>query len=259
MGELRKIKVVLMRAARLAGLVLKRNFLRVKRVREKEPGSIVTNVDEEVEEKLRGVIGRAFPNHGIIGEEGAEKIGESEWKWVIDPIDGTTNYARGVPFFNCSIGVAHGDVVALGAVVSPMTGEMFFAEREKGAFLNGRRISVSGVREISKAYIAYCDGHTKEDKREMIAPANRFKLAALDARKFGSAALEMAYVACGRFDAIVAFATKAWDSAAGSLLVKEAGGRATGVDGEEWGLRSRGVIASNRWIYEDVRRILLEG
>ncbi|MEM3030630.1 MAG: inositol monophosphatase family protein [Candidatus Micrarchaeia archaeon] len=259
MQELPRIRRLLLRASHAAAIMLRKNFLRVKRVREKAPGSIVTNVDEEIEEKLRSLIAKAFPEHGIMGEEGTEKAGESAWKWVIDPIDGTTNYARGVPFFNCSIGVARENEAVLGAVVNPITDELFFAEKGRGAFLNGKKISVSSVRQISKAYIAYCDGHSKEEKAQMIGPANRFKLAAVDARKFGSAALELSYVACGRFDALVAFATKTWDSAAGSLLVQEAGGRATGIGGEEWNLESDGIIACNRWIYDDVRRILLEG
>lgn len=259
MEDLPKIRKVLLGAARAAGGVLKKNFHRVKRVREKAPGSIVTNVDEEVEGKVSGIIQKAFPGHGILGEEGTEKLGKDEWKWVIDPVDGTTNYARGVPFFNCSIGVANGDEVLLGVVASPLTGELFFAERGKGAFLNGKKIRVSEAKSISKAFVSYCDGHTLEEKRKMLEPAKRFKLKALDARKFGSAALELAYVAAGRFDALVAFATQPWDSAAGSLLVEEAGGRATGIDGEAWNLKSKGMIACNRWIYGDVRRILLEG
>ncbi|MEM4389189.1 MAG: inositol monophosphatase family protein [Candidatus Micrarchaeia archaeon] len=259
MQELPGIRRLLLRASRAAAIMLRKNFLHIKRVREKGPGNIVTNVDEEIEQKLCSMIAKAFPQHSIVGEEGTERAGESAWRWVVDPIDGTTNYARGVPFFNCSLAVARENEVVLGTVVNPITDELFFAERGRGAFLNGRKISVSGVRQISKAYIAYCDGHSKEEKAQMIGPANRFKLVAADSRKFGSAALELAYVACGRFDALVAFATKIWDSAAGSLLVREAGGRATGVGGENWNLASKGIIACNRWIYDDVRRILLEG
>lgn len=244
------IKSTLLSAAREAGRVHCKNFLRLKSVREKSHGDVVTNSDLEAEKRIKEIIGKNFPRHAILAEESGFS-GNSDYTWIVDPLDGTNNFSRGIPFFNTSIALAHGSKVVAGVVYNPILKETFFAERGKGAFLNDKPIHVSQTKSVKNSFLFLCDGHSSESRHKGLRLFNEFKTRSLDLRKLGAAALELAYVACGRADGFVTVGANAWDWSAGNLLIEEAGGKVTGADGFSWSTRSSDIVASNSLIHRE--------
>jgi myo-inositol-1(or 4)-monophosphatase len=222
---------------------------------------LVTIADRTVEAFLQTGLGSAFPEHGIYGEEGTRDRLQAEYRWYIDPLDGTTNFAHGFPHFCVSMGLEHrpaglaaeedGPIVA-GIVYDPMRDEMFEAERGKGARLNGRPIRVSQVGELGEALVATGFPSRKRHENPNIHFYQEFTLRSHGVRRAGSAALDLAYTACGRFDAYWEFNLNPWDTAAGFLLVEEAGGKVTGFDGAYRRLDSREILASNGLLHEEM-------
>ena len=223
------------RAARAGGAVLLEKLGQVE-AREKGPADLVTEADLASQEAVRRVVQEAYPDHEVLGEEGGHEhlTGAAEpsaHRWVIDPLDGTTNYVHGVPHFCVSLALQRGEELLAGTVFDPVSGECFSAAAGEGAWLDGRRIRTSGVSACAAALAAtgFPPGATLD------APDVRAFLAALphcqSMRRTGSAALNLAYVAMGRFDASWSFSTRIWDVAAGILLIREAGGVATRPSG----------------------------
>lgn len=222
---------------------------------------LVTVADRTVEAFLRQALLREFPEHGIYGEEGTRDRLESGLRWYIDPLDGTTNFAHGFPHFCVSMGLEErrpglrddedGPIVAA-VIYDPMRDELFVAERDKGAWLNGSRIHVSTVPVLGEALIATGFPSRKRHASPNIHFYQEFTLRSHGVRRAGSAALDLAYVACGRMEAFWEFHLNPWDTAAGFLLVEEAGGRVTGFDGAPRKLDSREVLASNGRIHEEL-------
>jgi myo-inositol-1(or 4)-monophosphatase len=222
---------------------------------------LVTVADRTSEKLIRERLSEAFPGHGIFGEEGTRERLESEFRWYVDPLDGTTNFAHGVPHFCVSLGLeqrsaglkAEEDGVLVAAVVfDPNRDEMFTAERGRGAQLNGKPISVSRTPELAEALVATGFPSHKRHLNPNIHFYQEFTLRSHGVRRAGSAALDLAYVACGRYDGFWEFNLNPWDTAAGLLLVEEAGGRSTDFSGGHYRLDSRENLASNGLIHQEL-------
>jgi myo-inositol-1(or 4)-monophosphatase len=222
---------------------------------------IVTVADRTVEKLIRERLTEAFPTHGIYGEEGTRQSLESEYRWYIDPLDGTTNFAHGFPQFCVSMGLEHrpasltqeqdGTIVA-GVIYDPLRDELFTAERGMGATLNGKPINVSRNATIGESLLSTGFPSRKRHQNPNIHFYHELSLRSHGLRRAGSAALDLAYVASGRMDAFWEFNLNPWDTAAGILLVEEAGGRVTNFAGGTFELNSREIVASNALIHAEL-------
>ena len=253
------------RAARIAleaGQKLKEFFVAGVETEYKGDVDLVTVADRTVEAFLRQALLEEFPEHGIYGEEGTRDRLESVLRWYVDPLDGTTNFAHGFPHFCVSMGLEErgpklrddedGPIVAA-VIYDPMRDELFVAERGRGAWLNGRRMRVSTTPVLGESLIATGFPSRKRHSSPNIHFYHEFTLRSHGVRRAGSAALDLAYVACGRLEAFWEFHLNPWDTAAGFLLVEEAGGRVTGMDGAQRKLDSQEVLASNGRIHEELQ------
>jgi myo-inositol-1(or 4)-monophosphatase len=251
---------VMVQAAYKAGRALKRDFGEVERlqVSMKGPGDFVSAADHRAEETLKQELTKARPGYGFLGEEGGHHEGSDKTHtWIVDPLDGTSNFLHGIPQFAVSIGLQRDDTIVAGVIYNPANDELFTAERGKGAFLNDRRLRVAARQRLSDCVIA-CGlphlgrGDLAEFRRELAAVQG--KVAGL--RRFGSAALDLAWIAAGRFDAYWERNLSPWDMAAGILVVREAGGFATDLGGGDDILKRRNIIAANETIHTQLLRLL---
>jgi myo-inositol-1(or 4)-monophosphatase len=244
--------------AQAAGAVLRSRLDQVRDVQFKGPGhsNLVTDADRAAEEVIVEGLTRRFPDHGLLAEEsGALRSGAVTW--VVDPLDGTTNYAHGVPYFSVSIAAEApwqgGVAVVAGVVFDPMRAELFSAVRGEGAFLNGRRLRVSDAPTLDRALL--CTGFPYDVGARPDLPLGLFTRLVQRAqglRRMGSAALDLASVAAGRFDGFFEFGLKPWDIAAGGLLVEEAQGVMRRVDGAPWNPRFGDVVAAGPRLFEEL-------
>lgn len=243
--------------ARKAGALLKDNVGRIGSIEFKGAVDIVTDVDRKSEALIIDAIKKAFPSHGILAEESPELKQDSPFKWIIDPLDGTTNYSHGFPFFCVSIGLEISGEVVFGVVYDPMMDELFTAEKGKGATLNGKKIAVSAIGELGKSLLAtgfpYDLRSSADNNLDFFS---EFSLRAQAIRRAGSAALDLCYIASGRFDGYWEMKLKPWDVAAGSLIVSESGGKITGFSGGPFSIYGKECLASNSLIHEEMTRIL---
>ncbi|CAL1137457.1 unnamed protein product [Cladocopium goreaui] len=258
-----KVLEVAEQAARAAGCLI-REQVGAKVIRRKAfAADLLTAVDQQCEEAIRKIVQDNFPSHAFLGEETAETTGGIEemqaqegWLWVVDPIDGTTNFASGQPMSAVSIGVAKDGQLRVGVIYEPFRDELFTAQVERGAFLNGQSIRVSDAKELSEAVVASgCAPNPKSSApclRAMteLAPKTR------TLRILGSAAVNFAWLACGRLDAWFEVDLNAWDNAAGALLVQEAGGLVTDCKGSPYTLSTRPICATNGLIHFELLEIL---
>lgn len=221
-------------AVRLAGAVLVDHFGQVS-ARKKGPSDLITEADLASQEVVRQTIQKAFPDHSLIGEEDPPDQSpperQSDFRWIVDPLDGTTNYFHQVPFFSVSLALERCGEALVGAVYNPISGECFTAAAKHGAFLNGVALRTSDVRTMSEALIATGFPPAVTPDGPDLRLFNEIVLMSQSVRRTGSAALNLAYVAAGRFDAGWSFSTKIWDVAAGALLIQEAGGVVTSFSG----------------------------
>ncbi len=245
-------------AARAAGKMLLNKFETVHAV-EKTKNNLVTEADLECEEAIVEAVRKNFPRHLILAEErhtGADVL--SDHLWIIDPLDGTNNYAHAIPHFCVSIAYAEAGKPLAGVVYDPVRNELFSSIKGKGAFLNGKRIEVSRTKNVSESIITtgfyYDRGKLMERTLESIH--SLFKADIRGIRRLGSAALDLCWVACGRFDGYFEYRLSPWDFAAGMLLVREAGGRCCDREGRELELSSKSVVASNGKIHDEFVRIV---
>ncbi len=251
--------------AREAGARLREFYAQGVATEYKGDVDIVTVADRTVEKLIRARLGELFPEHGIYGEEGTRERMAGGLRWYVDPLDGTTNFAHGFPQFCVSLGLEQrpqqrpadlapeqdGTLVAA-IVYDPLRDELFTAERGRGAWLNGRPIKVSSTPELAEALIATGFPSRKRHSSPNIHFYQEFTLRSHGVRRAGSAALDLAYVACGRLDAFWEFNLNPWDTAAGILLILEAGGRVTGFAGQPFRLDSREVLASNGRLHAEL-------
>jgi myo-inositol-1(or 4)-monophosphatase len=247
--------------AREAGAHLREYFAQGVETEYKGDVDLVTVADRTVEKLIHSRLGEAFPGHGIYGEEGTRERMEGEFRWYVDPLDGTTNFAHGFPQFCVSMGLElrpaglkpEDDGTLVAAVIyDPMRDELFTAERGRGATLNGKPVRVSRIGQLAEALLATGFPSHKRHANPNIHFYQEFTLRSHGVRRAGSAALDLAYVACGRCDAFWEFKLNPWDTAAGILLVEEAGGRVTDFSGGHFRLDSREVLASNGLIHDEL-------
>jgi myo-inositol-1(or 4)-monophosphatase len=235
-------------AARAAGIIIHRAMKRMDTVKvmEKNPNDFVTEIDQRVEQEIISIVRKAYPSHGFIGEEGGELQGD-DYQWIIDPIDGTRNFIHGFPHFAVSIAIAYKNRIEHGVIYDPNRQELFIASRGKGAFLNDRRIRVSERKQLAEALLGTGFAYRHTDKDDDVPKKILQSLIPLcgDVRRAGAATLDLAYVACGRFDGFWEAGLKIWDIAAGILLIKEAGGMVCDLEGGEDYMKTGNVVAAN--------------
>lgn len=279
LSHLRKFILML---ARESGKILRTGYYKSKSITSKGDQGIVTDTDFRAENKLISLIHKKYPLHHILGEESGKVISKkslemqeknnsginkknkdnpdkfhSDYLWIIDPLDGTTNFAHNYQQFCTSIALAYREKVILGAVFNPITNELFFAEKYKGAFLNNQKISVS-KRKLKHALL--CTGFAY--KRDHWMHNNLRNIGAILARGAqgvridGTAALDLCYVACGKFDGFWESNLNSWDIAAGCLIVEEAGGKVTNDKSKPWKIHDRNIVASNKIVDKDILKII---
>ncbi len=222
----------------------------------KSDKSLVTTADEESERAIKAILQRETPDYPILGEETGQTGGESEYLWVVDPLDGTTNYTFRNPFYDISVALTHKGNPILGVVLYPPQNELFYAERGKGAYLNNERIVVSDTKEIDKAIVTFCHGRDQDSVRRMISAFSKLKMINNRVRQLGAAALELCYVACGRVDVFYMTGMNPWDVGAGAIILEEAGGRVTDFRDEKFNLNSSDILGSNGALHEDLLEVL---
>ena len=243
--------------AREAGIFLKNKLYSEHTIDYKGEINLVTEADKISEKMITSKITTLFPDHDILAEESTTIDRGSDFRWIIDPLDGTTNYAHGYPYFCVSIALERLNTMIVGIVYDPMLDEMFVAEKGKGAFVNEREIHVSNTREVIKSLLATGFPYDiREDSHNNLNYFNKMILQAQAIRRAGSAALDLAYVAAGRFDGFWELKLNPWDIAAGWLLVKEAGGIVTDMGGKNYFIESPSILASNGRIHAEMMAIL---
>jgi len=250
----------MMQAARKASRKLRRDFgeLENLQVSKKGPADFVTTADMTAEKTIFQELSAARPGYGFLMEERGEVEGtDKSHRWIVDPLDGTTNFMHAVPHFAISIALERQGTIVAGLVFNPITDEMYVAERGQGAYLNERRMRVSARRELDRSLIATGLPFMGQDHHEAeLAELSEVMAATAGVRRFGSAALDLAYVAAGRYDAYWEHALNSWDIAAGILLVREAGGFVTDLDGGEQFLKSGDILASNDGVQPKLLKLL---
>jgi myo-inositol-1(or 4)-monophosphatase len=222
---------------------------------------VVTEADRASEKLITQRLSAVFPAHGVYGEEGVRQRLDSEYRWYVDPLDGTTNFAHGFPVFSVSLGLEHrppglapgedGELTAA-VVYDPTRNELFAAEKGRGAWLNGRRVHVSGTQHLAEALLATGFPSRKRHANPNIHFYQELTLRSHGVRRAGSAALDLAYIACGRLDAFWEFNLNPWDTAAGALLILEAGGQITRFDGAPFRLDSSEILATNGLLHREL-------
>lgn len=244
--------------ARDAGRLLLEKFGRGIAVTKKGDINLVTEADLASEALIVERIRSHFPKHAILAEESGEaKIdGDSTWKWIIDPLDGTTNFAHGYPCFGVTITLEHNGEVVAGVTFDPTRDELFSAERGLGASLNNKPIRVSDCEELSEALLVTGFPYDIKRREDFARHLTQFLLSSRGVRRDGSAAIDMAYVACGRFDGFWEEGLNPWDMAAGVLLIEEAGGQVSNYDGSRFDIYTPPILASNSLIHTQMSAIL---
>lgn len=250
-------KKVATEAALESGEFIKNSVGKIRKISYKGRINIVTDVDKKAEGIIIKRIRSAFPGHSILSEESGPRYGRSPFKWIIDPLDGTTNFAHGFPVFSVSIALEENGRLIMGVIYDPMRNELFFAQRQKGAYLNNRKINVSPNRKLSESLLVTGFAYDiKDAKDNNIRNFEKFLMRAMAIRRMGSAALDFCYVACGRFDGYWELNLNPWDCAAGALIVQEAGGRVTKLDGSCYSHYDREVLATNSLIHKQMVKVL---
>jgi myo-inositol-1(or 4)-monophosphatase len=238
--------------AREAGALLMEYFNQRVKIEYKGDANLVTEADRKSETLIRERILAQWPGHDILGEEQGLRDSGSEYRWYVDPLDGTTNFAHAYPVFCVSIGLEHKGQLVAGVVFDPTRNELFAAERGSGAFMNDQPIHVSKTARLAECLVATGFPSHKRHKNPNIFFYHQITMRSHGVRRAGSAALDLCCVACGRFDAFWEFNLNPWDTAAGVLLVEEAGGRVTNFRGGPFEMDSRQTLATNGLVHEEV-------
>lgn len=255
------LKTTLIEAARAGAEEIRRFFNSEFKISHKEGvNNLVTEADHAAEKVIMDVIKSRFPDHQVLAEETGEIIQDSAYKWIIDPIDGTVNFAHGIPLNCVSIGVEHEGEIILGCVYNPHLNELFFAEKGKGAFLNDKPIRVSEETQAIKACLVTGFPYTYINMPDgPLEIFDRFIRKGVPVRRLGSAAIDLCWVAAGRFDGFYEHKLEAWDSAAGYLMVEEAGGKVTDFTGSKFSVYQHRILATNGKIHEEMLRVINGG
>jgi myo-inositol-1(or 4)-monophosphatase len=247
------LKGVALKAVKEGGAILVKYFGKIKSIDYKGEINLVTEADQRSEEVILSIIKDSYPNHRILAEETGESGNSSSFKWIIDPLDGTTNYAHGYPCFCVSLAIEYEEEVIYGAVYNPVKDELFTAEKGKGAFINGKAIKTSSTKQLDQSLL--CTGFpydVRDDMDSNILNFRTFLMKAQAVRRDGSAALDLCHTAAGRFDGFWDQKLFPWDVAAGGLLVTEAGGKLTNFTGGNFSIYDKEIVASNGLIHDQM-------
>lgn len=259
MEDVLKYKNVMFEAADEAVKILLQNYETELVIgRKRDYNDLVTNADKQSELKIAEVIYKYFPDHNILGEEGGDRRIKSDYVWIVDPIDGTINYAHSVPIFCVSIALEVKGEVIMGVVQSPVTNEKFWAIKGEGAYLNGKKISVSETEHLKDGLLVTGFPYGAKDNMDhCIDHFVNFVRLGFPIRRLGSAAMDICYLACGRFDGFWEVNLNAWDVAAGYLILMEAGGKVTDFSGIVYSIYNKQILATNgRKIHEEMIEVL---
>ncbi|HJY63317.1 MAG TPA: inositol monophosphatase family protein [Ignavibacteria bacterium] len=259
MENLTQYKKVMFEAADEAVKILKQYFETDLEIgRKRDYNDLVTNADKQCEAKISEIINNYYPEHNLLGEEGGDRKKNSDYVWIVDPIDGTINYAHSVPIFCVSIALEIKGEVVMGVVQSPMTNEKFRAVKGEGAYLNDKKISVSDTEYLKDSLLVTGFPYGAKDNMDhCIDHFVNFIRLGLPIRRLGSAAMDICYLACGRFDGFWEINLNAWDVAAGYLILKEAGGKVTDFFGKDYSIYDKQILATNgRKIHDEMIKVL---
>ncbi len=258
MEDLKKYIEVLEEAAEESSRILLENYdTDFKISRKKHYSDLVTEVDKKSEARIIEVIHSHFPEHNVLSEEIGNLNMSSDYVWIVDPIDGTVNYAHSVPIFCISIGLEIKKEISLGMVYNPVSGEKFFSEKGKGAYLGEKKISVSDTEHLKDGLLVTGFPYGAWDNTDhCIDHFNNFIKFGLPIRRLGSAALDMCYVACGRFEGFWEVSLNPWDVAAGYLILNEAGGKLTDFTGNRYSIYNKQIVATNGKIHKEMLEVL---
>ncbi|MBU1781758.1 inositol monophosphatase [bacterium] len=238
-------------AAQQAGEILINNFGKISFVNSKEKRELVCNVDLESEGKIVSLIKKDFPEDNILGEEGKYPSSLSDFRWIIDALDGTHNYIHLIKIFGVSIALEYQEEVIFGVIYMPATGEFYVGEKGGGAFLNGKKIKVSAKKKLKEATLIF-DSRLTFNKKLMLSSLDTLVDRVFNLRMFGSTARSLTYLAEGKVDLEIEFSDQVWDFAAGLLLAEEAGGLATDFEGNRWTTNTKGFVVSNGLLHKEV-------
>lgn len=246
---------VAIQAAKEAGQIMVEGWETDLVVTSKADNSLVTKIDGLAEEKIIATIKKTFPDYKIMAEESGSQ-GSSGYCWYIDPIDGTTNYSRRVPICGVNIALAKDNQVVLGVFFNPFTNELYYAEKDFGSFLNDKKIATSDVTQISNAVLAFSYSHDPAVREKAVQMGSSI-MASRTKREYGSVAYELALVASGRLDAAIHIGHNDWDYAAGSILIKEAGGVVVDFSGQDWELNGKDMLTvGNKELERALQKLL---
>lgn len=254
---MKELKDFAVNLAQQAGGLLADKFNQPHEIQYKGEINLVTEADKMSEDLIIAAIIKSYPDHGILSEESPAYNSQAGLRWIVDPLDGTTNYAHGYPVFCVSVALEREGEIVLGVIYDPMREDLFIAERGGGAYLNGKRLNVSATATLSRSLLA--TGFPYDIRESADNNINHFKLMAMEAqaiRRAGSAALDIAYLACGRFDGFWELRLMPWDMAAACLMVQESGGVISNIAGDRWDIYSTDVLVSNGLIHEQMISVL---
>ncbi|MBI4971949.1 MAG: inositol monophosphatase [Candidatus Omnitrophica bacterium] len=254
--SMHQLETTLLKAIHAAGDILAKNINATKRISQKGAIDIVTHVDHASEKAIIKIISKNFPDHSILAEESGAQDGH-DYKWVIDPLDGTINFAHSFPMSTVSIAVEHQGKIILGGVLDPFRKELFLGRRGRGATLNGKRIHVSKIAQMEKSLL--CTGFPYDQRQHSDFYLKFFKnflIRSQAVRRCGSAAMDLCNLACGRFDGFWELKLNPWDTAAAFLIVEEAGGTVTDFAGNPYSIYKKEILASNGKLHKEMLGIM---
>ena len=243
-------------AAKEAGDFLLENFGKVSQIEKKGDRDFATNLDKEAEEMILDKIRTKFPNHGIIAEEGGSSALDGEYLWIIDPLDGTHNFMRNIDIFGVSIGIVHKEKFVGGVIYMPKENELYVGQKGGGAYKNNKKIKVSSNDNLGDCSIAF-DSSIRYSPEVMLKVLGDLAAEVFNVRMLGSSARHLSYLAEGVLDFVVEFHDRPWDFAGGVCIIEEAGGKLTNLKGGLLTYKDIGYIASNTFVYDKVKRIVL--
>jgi myo-inositol-1(or 4)-monophosphatase len=256
-NSLLKVKKALLDSLAAGGKEIMKGHAKKRTISYKTPISLVTETDTASEKAILRILHRHFPKHTVLAEESGLNDLKSEHKWIIDPVDGTTNFANNIPHASVSIAYERDGQILLGGVLNPFSQELFFAQKNKGAFLNGKRIQVTKTKTMKQALLATGFPYDRvKNAKYYLHLIEPFLKKSQGIRRFGSSALDLCWVACGRYDAYWEANLAPWDVAAGALIVEEARGVMCDFEGKEFSVYGREVVASNPLIVKAMLREL---
>ena len=250
------MKSLILEAAKAAGNVVMKNYKNIGKVKFKSPRNLLTKTDILSEKTIIKTIKKKFPSHNFLTEESGSIKANSEYTWIIDPIDGTTNFVAKIPYFSVSIALAKNNEIIMGAVYNPCTDEMFFAEKGKGAYLNNKKLQVSKKDKLEHCILGFSLSNKIKLGKKTLSILTKTYGSFRSLRNVGSAALNLCYVANKKFDLYFSLDLKAWDIAAAKLITEEAQGKVTNINNKKWKITDKTAVGSNNILHNKFIKLL---